>query len=56
MEVSHTCVYSVWAGNVLLSSPTLSASDQNALPTDSFTDSVSTEVVASLAWRQVLVS
>lgn len=49
-------MFTAWAGNVFLSSPTLSASDQNALPTDSFTDSVSKEVVASLAWRQVLVS
>lgn len=38
--MSHACVYSVWAGNAPLSSPGSSASDQNAHPTDSFTDGV----------------
>lgn len=53
--MSHKCVYSVWAGNVLLSSWSLSASNQKPLPTDSFTDSVSEKGVARLAHRQVLL-
>lgn len=53
--MSHRCVYSVWAGNALLSSLSLSASNQKPLPTDSCTDSVSEKGVARLARRQVLL-